>query len=146
VIPGETGGTLCEARLAWLETKLFEEPLKPTLIFMHHPPFATGISHMDAIALSEPHAFAHIVARHPQIERIVCGHVHRAIQTRFHGTVALTCPSTAHQIAFDLSAQAPAAFIMEPPGFMLHLWNGTTMVTHTIPIGDFAGPYRYHEE
>ena len=63
--------------------------------------------------------FAAIVAKHPQVQRIVCGHVHRAIQSQFAGTLALTCPGAAHQIHFDMTDDAPAAFTFEPAGLML---------------------------
>jgi 3',5'-cyclic-AMP phosphodiesterase len=145
VIPGEGGGTLCDQRLAWLDARLSEAPEKPTLIFMHHPPFRTGIAHMDEIGLHNAGAFRHIVARNPQIERIVCGHVHRAIQTRFAGTVAAICPSTAHQIALDLDPTGRAAFTMEPPGLLLHVWDGAGLSTHVVPIGDYPGPFYYRD-
>ena len=47
-------------------------------------------------------ALAAVIRHHPQVERIVCGHVHRPILRRFAGTVACTCPATAHQLALDL--------------------------------------------
>ncbi|MCK7468009.1 MAG: metallophosphoesterase [Desulfosudis oleivorans] len=47
VIPGEHGGGLNPGRLAWLDRVLSERPAAPALIFMHHPPFASGIGHMD---------------------------------------------------------------------------------------------------
>ena len=143
VISGKTEGELCAERLAWLNGKLHEVPEKPTLIFMHHPPFTTGIAHMDQWGFRNPDAFAAVVRAHPQIERIVCGHVHRPIQARFAGTLAVTCPSTAHQIDFDLNPAAPVAFIMEPPGLMLHIWSGQTMATHTIYTKSYDGPYKY---
>ena len=48
------------------------------------------------------------LANDPQVERIVAGHLHRPITRRFAGTVASTCPSTAHQIALDLPTQSVA--------------------------------------
>src|SRR6218665_831375 len=50
VVPQEGRGQLCRQRLAWLEQRLAEDD-RPTVIAMHHPPFATGIAHMDALAL-----------------------------------------------------------------------------------------------
>jgi Icc protein len=41
-------GLMCQARLDWLEHQLLAQPDEPTLLFMHHPPFETGIEHMDA--------------------------------------------------------------------------------------------------
>src|SRR3546814_19533731 len=70
---------------------------------MHHPPFITGIAHMDAIGLLAGTAeLEQIVAAHPNVERIICGHLHRTIFRRFGGTLASTCPGPAHQVALDL--------------------------------------------
>ncbi len=143
VIPRRTEGELCFERLRWLEATLAQVLKKPTLIFMHHPPFATGIPHMDRFGLTNPSEFAAIVEKHPQVHRIVCGHVHRAIQAQFAGTLALTCPGTAHQIHFDMSPDSPAAFTFEPAGLMLHLWNGRSLATHTLYTGEHEGPILY---
>ena len=143
LIPRKTDGELCGERLAWLEDVLQKENEKATLIFMHHPPFITSIVHMDQWGFRSPDDLANIIRRHPQVERIVCGHVHRPIQARFAGTLAVTCPSTAHQIDFDLRPNAPVAFVMEPPGLMLHIWNSNSMATHTLYTGTHDGPYVY---
>ena len=146
VIPGQGGGELCAQRLDWLEATLAREPGRPTLLLMHHPPFLTGIGHMDAIGLSGRQAFEEIVARHPQIELIVCGHLHRHIQTTVGGRRVLTCPSPAHQVALDLRDGAPSRFFMEPPGYMLHRWNDGRMVSHAAAIGDYDGPFPFFNE
>src|SRR5207245_3949899 len=43
LVPGEAGGALCEDRLRWIDRALAAAPGRPTLVLMHHPPFATGI-------------------------------------------------------------------------------------------------------
>lgn len=148
VIPGEGGGRLCDDRLRWLDRTLAAAPQRPTMIIMHHPPFATGIAHMDRIGLSGAPEFAAVLARHSQVERVLCGHLHRAIQARVGGhAIASTAPSTAHQVALDLSADGPSRFMMEPPGYQLHLWRaGTGIISHTGVIGEFAGPYPFHDD
>ena len=104
----------------------------------------TGIDHMDAIGLAGRDALAAIIRDHPQVERVLCGHLHRPIQTRFAGTLASTCPSPAHQVALDLEPDGPSAFVMEPPGYQLHLWNEASgVVSHTVAIGDYAGPFPF---
>lgn len=145
VVPMRSGGTLCERRLAWLDARLAEAPHRPTLVFMHHPPFETGIAHMDAIGLDHAEAFGRVVTRHRQIVKIVCGHLHRAIDTLWCGVSASTCPSPAHQVALDLRPDGPSAFVMEPPGFQFHRWNGSHLVTHTAFIGRFDGPYPFFD-
>jgi 3',5'-cyclic AMP phosphodiesterase CpdA len=85
LVPGKHVGMLCAERLGWLDATLAAQPDRPTVILMHHPPFATGITYMDNYGLDNAAGLAQIVARHPQVERIVCGHLHRAIDRRFAG-------------------------------------------------------------
>ena len=144
LVPGEGGGALCADRLHWLERTLSTASDRPTLVLMHHPPFSTGIRRMDQAGLSGINGLAEIVRGHPQVERILCGHLHRPIEARFAGTVAGTAPSTAHQIVLDLRPEARLSFAFEPPGYQLHYWrDGTGLVTHTAAIGDWPGPYFY---
>jgi 3',5'-cyclic AMP phosphodiesterase CpdA len=146
LIPREGGGEVSAEGLAWLDRTLAAAPKKPTVVAMHHPPFRTGISFMDGHGLRDADKFAAVIARHPQVERIIAGHLHRSIQCRVGGTVATTCPSPAHQIALDLHPGATLGFAMEPPGYQLHVWyEGTGLVTHTITIGRFPGPYPFRE-
>jgi 3',5'-cyclic AMP phosphodiesterase CpdA len=146
VDPGEPHGRLCAARLAWLDARLAEQPERPTVLFMHHPPFKTGIAHMDDINLIEgAEALGAIVRRNEQVERVLCGHVHRPIQLRWHGTIASVAPSPAHQVMLDLRSEGPAAFKLEPPACQLHLWRDDQgIVSHTSVIGDYPGPYLFH--
>ena len=140
-VPGKHFGLLCGERLAWLDRTLAAAPDRPTLLLMHHPPFLTGIDYMDRMGLQDAAAFAAVVARHPQIERILCGHLHRAIDRRFAGTIAGTAPSTAHQIGLNLASGAPLRFKFEPPGYQLHMWREESgLVTHTAVFGEWSGP------
>lgn len=146
LIPGEGGGEVCAARLDWLERTLLSGRARPTVVMMHHPPFRTGIDFMDGHGLKGSDGFARVIARHPQVERVIAGHLHRSIQCRVGGTVASTCPSPAHQIHLDLRPDAPLGFAMEPPGYQLHVWyEGTGLVTHTAVIGRFDGPFPFRE-
>jgi 3',5'-cyclic-AMP phosphodiesterase len=143
-IPGDHGGLLCDERLGWLDRTLAATPRKPTLVMMHHPPFPTGIGHMDRHGLCNPEEFAEIIRRHTQVERILCGHLHRTIDHLFAGTIAGTCPSTAHQLVLDMTPDAPAEFTFQPPGYQLHFWRDTVgLVTHTAVFGDWPGPFPF---
>ncbi len=148
VAPGQSHGELCDARLDWLESALADCAGAPVIIAMHHPPFTTLIGHMDKIGLmSGAGRLAQIVSRHANIERIVCGHLHRAIDVRFAGTIASTCPGPAHQVTLDLDPDAASTFMMEPPGFRVLAWTARTgVVTHLAASGSFDGPYPFHEE
>jgi Icc protein len=147
LVPGEGGGELCDERLGWLDRTLGAEPDRPTAVMMHHPPFVTGIERMDRAGLRGSDAFAAIIGRHAQVERILCGHLHRSIERRFAGTVAGTAPSTAHQIGLDTRSGAPLRFTFEPPGYQLHLWRDDAgLVSHTAVFGDWPGPYPLRAE
>jgi len=146
IIPGKAGGELCARRLDWLASALAAAPDRPTVLFMHHPPFRTAIDHMDVIGLDNADALGALVERNPQIERILCGHLHRPIQVRWRGTLAATAPSTAHQVVLDLRPGADGAFALEPPGYQLHVWTpGSGIVSHTAQVGKFDGPYPFIE-
>src|SRR5262249_33403558 len=46
-VPGTTFGMLDGATLAWLDAALAAPSTRAALLFLHHPPFVTGIAHMD---------------------------------------------------------------------------------------------------
>ncbi|WP_321909039.1 MULTISPECIES: phosphodiesterase [unclassified Paraburkholderia] len=146
--PGQSAGTLCEARLAWLEQQLEAARGKPVVVALHHPPFDCGIGHMDAIRLDDraAQALEALVARHPNVERVLCGHVHRPMFVRFGGTIASAVPAPAHQVTLDLAPDAPSTFTLEPPAFALHRYdpNGG-IVTHHEYVETFDGPYPFYE-
>jgi 3',5'-cyclic AMP phosphodiesterase CpdA len=146
-VPGSPGGHLCEERLDWLDARLAEAPGRPTVVFMHHPPFATGLVAMDAMGLTGGDRLADVIRRHPQVERVLCGHVHRPMTRRFAGTVASTSPATAHQIALALAPARHLAVVMEPPACMLHLWLGgdAGLVSHLSVIGDERPPLTLYD-
>jgi 3',5'-cyclic AMP phosphodiesterase CpdA len=144
VVAGAAHGELCAQRLGWLEARLAES-YKPAILFMHHPPFDCGIEEFDRCRLlAGGERLASIVRRHPTVERILCGHVHRPIQVRWAGTIASVAPSTAHQTALNLRPEAPLMYAMEPPAIALHQWRpGTGLVTHLSYIGDYDGPHPF---
>jgi 3',5'-cyclic AMP phosphodiesterase CpdA len=145
VVPGHGHGEMCATRLAWLEGKLGQERKRPTMIFMHHPPFGTGLADMDRINCRNGNAMSAVLRRFDNIERVVCGHHHRPITVRWGGTIGSVAPSTAHQVTLDLVPDGgPSSFTMEPPGFHLHVWSKDSgLVTHGVNIGRFEGPFPF---
>lgn len=147
VVPGAAHGELCNVRLDWLERTLADVPDKPTMIGMHHPPFACGIGHMDAMALLAPERFVAVLERHPQVERVVCGHHHRPVIARVGPAIATICPAATHQLELDLSDDAPSAFMLEPPAYQIHRWRPETgIVTHTALVDAYPGPFPFLTE
>jgi Icc protein len=142
-MPGEPGGTLDAERLAWIDAALGADRSRPAMLVLHHPPFATGIVGMDADTFRGSAELETVVRRHPHLERIACGHLHRPIVTRWGGTLAMTAPSTAHQLTLDLQADAPVTFVLEPAAFALHVWDGAALTTHVVQVDDAAGPFPF---
>jgi hypothetical protein len=88
-----------------------------------------------------------IVSKHRNVERVICGHLHRAIDVRFGGTIASTCPGPAHQVRLDLDPDAASAWTLEPPSFRVHAWDPREqrLVTHLAASGAFEGPFPFFE-
>jgi 3',5'-cyclic AMP phosphodiesterase CpdA len=151
VTPGEHGGGFGPKRRAWLRRTLSARSELPTLIFMHHPPFASAIGHMDKEEFWGWREFQSLISEHPQVERVLCGHIHRPIFRRFGRTIATACPAIGMQLSLDLREEAPSTFIMEPPAMMLHLWTDLwgekTMLTHISVVeenpGQYGGPHPF---
>lgn len=144
LVPGAGHGEMHAEQLEFLDRTLAAVPDKPTIIAMHHPPFACGISHMDRINLRDSAAFAAIVARHPQVERIICGHHHRPVVARVAHAIASIAPSVAHQVEMTLDPHDSGAFLFEPPAYQLHRWTPADgVVSHTVYVEDYPGPYPF---
>ena len=145
LVPGAAHGELCAKRLAWLDATLAAVPNKPTIVAMHHPPFLCGIRHMDGIILRDPDAFVSVIAKHRQVQRILCGHHHRPITAPVAHTIASIGPSVAHQVELDLFSDNVGLWNLEPAAFQLHLWIEPPglIVSHTAYVEQYPGPYPF---
>ena len=142
-VPGKHHGEADAGALAWLRTTLAEEPARPTIIMLHQPPIDSGIPYLDAYNCRGAGALEAVIRDFPAVERVLCGHVHRGMTQRFGGTRLCTAPSLATAIALRPYPEAEPASWLEPPGFLLHHWNGQAMLTHAVPLGVFPGPYGF---
>jgi Icc protein len=115
--PGERKGVFCPARQARLEAVLSEQPNRPTLLFIHHPPFDVDDHYIGGYRRPEEAAMlADVVSRHPQVEGLICGHVHCPINRRWAGTLASIMPS----VAVDLRKGVDETEAREQPIYLLH--------------------------
>jgi 3',5'-cyclic-AMP phosphodiesterase len=146
-VPGKPHGELDAPTLQWLDATLASSANRPALLFLHHPPFATGIWHMDHQNLHNAGALADLVRRHPRVQLIAAGHVHRAVLTLFAGVPATICPAPNHAVDLDLAELREPSFRVEPPAFHLHTWfpgeGFGNLVTHQVPIGEFDRPHPF---
>ena len=147
---GRHGGGFCETRAAWLAERLAEQPDRPTLIVLHHPPIETGLSWMtenpDAAWVRR---LAEAVSGRANIVAMIAGHLHRPIVTRWAGTILAVCPSTAPQVALDLAEIDPdkpddrPMIVADHPCYALHYWNGRELISHFDTAEDHEVLARY---
>jgi 3',5'-cyclic-AMP phosphodiesterase len=144
LVPGAAHGALSDIQLEWLDRILAAQPSKPTMVAMHHPPFATGLSHMDSIALQDAQRFRSVIMRHRQVERIISGHHHRPIIGHCGHAIASISPSVAHQTELSFDPASSGVFNFEPPAFQLHAWDATYgFVSHTVYTSLYDGPFPF---
>jgi len=128
--PGERKGRFCEERQAWLEAALAARPDRPTVLFIHHPPFDVEDHYVGGYRRpGEAAALTALVARHAQVVRLLCGHVHCPVETSWAGTRASVMPS----VAVDVRKGVDAA---EDPIYLLHrLSDGDGLVSAQRRVG-----------
>lgn len=141
----EPHGHLPVARLQWLDTTLSGDPEKPTLIFLHHPPFRMGIKHMDVQNLQNADAMFDVLRHHPQVLHIAAGHIHRAAETVISGIGCSTAPAPAHAVTPDFNPNGTPSYTLEPPMLRLFRFADNQVVSHLVPIGTFEGPHPFFE-
>jgi len=146
-VRGKPHGELEAPTLQWLDMTLRSSEDRPALLFLHHPPFTAGIWHMDRQNLSNAAELAAIIKRHPRMQLVATGHVHRAALTLFAGVPCTICPAPNHAVDLDLGHLREPSFKVEPPAFHLHTWFAGEgfghVVTHQVPIGAFDGPHPF---
>jgi 3',5'-cyclic AMP phosphodiesterase CpdA len=138
VVDGEAGGSVGPEQIDWLR-EVLADPDRPRMVAVHHPPFATGIAHMDAMGLDATSvaALGEVIAS-ARVLAVVAGHLHRFIATSWAGTTAMTAPGTAHAIALDLDEYGTGAWTDEAPGMLLHRFHEGRLVTHLQTLGPFT--------
>lgn len=134
---GRHGGAFCERRARWLAARLDQVPDQPTMLVLHHPPIETGIGWLTTVP-EEPwvRRLGEALAGRTNIVALAAGHIHRAITGRFAEAPVIVCPPVAPTVALALAPLDPdrpdgrAMVVDAPPGFALHLWTGTALVSH----------------
>jgi Predicted phosphohydrolases len=140
-VPGRHHGDIDDELLDWLRCRLTEHPDRPTVLLMHQPPVDSGIPYIDAYKCFRGERLSELLWQHRNVERVLCGHIHRFMQARFGGSLLMTAPSTTTSIALHLTEDAKPASFVEPPAFLLHYWRpGQGLLTHWVPVGSFPGP------
>ena len=122
-LAGERKGRFCKTRQAWLDATLRAQPDRPTLLFIHHPPFDVGDHYVGGYRHpEEAAALSDIVRSQAQVAGILCGHVHWPVEFEWAGTAARIMPS----IAVDVRKGIDETEAREQPIYLLHRLSGET--------------------
>ena len=133
-IPGDVGGALGEAQLAWLEDELRMPAPRGNLIVLHHPCRLAGPAHhYPAFIVRESAALEAIVARHrDRVIGVLAGHSHQANSAPFGGTLHATAPAVLCQLDFfagDEYTPIPGS------GFNLCQTDDGGLIVHPVLLG-----------
>ena len=80
------------------------------------------------------------------MERILCGHHHRAIIGRLAQAIVSVAPSVVHQSELALEHDQ-GRFLLEPPAFQIHVRLSTREVaSHIVMVDAYPGPFPYIED
>ena len=130
---GSDVGRLCSQRLDWLESTLRTVRDEQVILALHHPPFVFGNTIFDAMAVRERAELATVLARNPQVKRVVCGHLHRTMLASLADRPVFSAPSTFHAYGMDHAEDNHSGVTNEAPGFAFHQWQKDCgWLSHTV--------------
>jgi 3',5'-cyclic-AMP phosphodiesterase len=141
-VAGRDDGELDGDRLDWLSQALAAGDGRPTMLFMHHPPAPTGMWWMDYGGLKGRDGLRSVLARHPEVVRVVAGHVHRATCTAWGPTVISTAPSPFYATSAPVGDLDDPLIIAAPAPIPVFRWDdaeGVLMGSELDPPGDHPG-------
>jgi 3',5'-cyclic AMP phosphodiesterase CpdA len=115
-------GQFCQARAESLRAALAEDATRPTVIFMHHPPFVVHESdypiQFDSWDSVERMEWALAGQRH--VVGMFCGHSHRNVAGRVGDVPVRSMPS----VAIDLRLGSYPPELQSVPVYTLHRFDG----------------------
>lgn len=131
---GEGQGGLDPPQLDRLEAGLAADPDRPALLVLHHPPGLDGRGEADPEGFLGGRALAAILARHRRVQALACGHVHRAMTTRFAGVPLVVAPPVNYGRPLAPPGRE-SLHAVEGEGFAVHrLLADNALVTDVLPL------------
>ena len=129
--PGQAGGFLDPAQLEWLHLDLARHRGRPTVVFVHHHPWALGLEWIDTMTLRNGEQLMSMLDEHTQVRWVICGHVHLDQAVQRGRLTMLTTPSTCVQ----LSKVSQAAKVLPgPPAFRVVDVSGEELATRVLHL------------
>ncbi|MDT0178307.1 metallophosphoesterase [Enterobacter sp. BRE11] len=120
--------------LEWLDKQLNEAESLPSLLFMHHHVFRSGIPTLDKSMCRGLGKLDELIKRTPaRLVAICAGHVHRPIAGTFAGVPAYICGSVcpANPVWFGTKHIPP---VVDPPALMIHRYSSDILTSHHVCV------------
>ncbi len=127
-IPGRDDGYLADQTIGWLDGVLSERPDLPAFVCFHHPPVVLQSPVADALRQSGERRLADLMARHPQVVAILCGHAHTPAATTFAGRPLLVAPGVASTLILPWE-HGDIADEQAPAGVAFHILDDSRRLT-----------------
>jgi 3',5'-cyclic AMP phosphodiesterase CpdA len=128
-IPGRADGLLADETIAWLDAVLADAPNDaPAFIGFHHPPAILHSPFIDAIRQHGADRLAGLVARHPQVVALLCGHAHTPAATTFAGRPLLVAPGVVSTLRLPWEHGEGLDYDL-PPAIAFHILDDDRRLT-----------------
>jgi 3',5'-cyclic AMP phosphodiesterase CpdA len=129
VIPGRPEGKLGADTLSWLDSALLGAE-GPAFVVLHHPPVAVGIPELDVMRLLDPDDLAAVLARHPRVAGVLCGHAHSGAASTFAGIPVRVAPGVKSTTTLPWEHTGDPTNLDLPVGLAFHLFADGVLTTH----------------
>jgi 3',5'-cyclic-AMP phosphodiesterase len=129
--PGQAWGYLEAGQLAWLHDDLAAHRGQPTLVFMHHHPWPLGLAWIDAMNLRNGADLVGVLRQYPDVQWMICGHVHLDQAIQRQGLTMLTTPATCFQVS---KVSQTFKILPGPPGFRMVWIKGSAFSTRVLHL------------
>jgi 3',5'-cyclic AMP phosphodiesterase CpdA len=127
-IPGRDEGLLDGAALEWLDAVL--DGAGPAFVCFHHPPVEIGHPQADRVRQFGADRLAAVLARHPDVVAVLCGHFHTATVTTFAGRPLVIAPAVASTLVLAWERDGGDLDRDAPPGLAFHHYTDGRLTTH----------------
>lgn len=139
-IPGRDDGQLADETLDWLAGVLSSPsaPSTPVLVAFHHPPVVLHNPMIDAIRQRGTDRLAALLADHPQVVALLCGHAHTPAASTFAGRPLLVAPGVRSTLRLPWETDVDLDEKL-PPALAFHvLDDDQRLTTHYRLVPDSA--------
>jgi 3',5'-cyclic-AMP phosphodiesterase len=140
-VPGRPEGFLADETIEWLDSLLAADPESPAFVCFHHPPLPLHVPYVDEIRQHGEERLAEVIARHPQIVAVLCGHAHTGAATTFAGRPLLVAPGVVSTLLLSWESDTVVDYDL-PPAVTFHiLGDDLRLTTHyrAVPVSASAG-------